>query len=64
MFDLNKLTKKELLELNHRVVEQLKELDVQKTSGLMNDFSIGHQTPFISTLTTKNGSQFGSRSCA
>jgi len=37
MFDLNKLTKKELLELNHRVVERLKEIDVQKTSGLMND---------------------------
>lgn len=46
MFDLNKLTRKELLELNHRVVERLKELDAKKTSGLMNDFSVGDKVSF------------------
>ena len=46
MFDLNNFKKKELLELNHRVVERLKEIDVQKTSGFMNEFSLGDKVRF------------------
>ena len=46
MFDLSKLTKRELLTLNANVVERLKELELQQTSASMNDFTIGDKVSF------------------
>ena len=46
MFDLSKLTRDELLELNRRVVDRLKELDGQETADFMNDFSMGDKVSF------------------
>lgn len=46
MIDLSKLSRKELVELNRRVVERIKELDADQTTDCMKGFSIGDKVSF------------------
>ena len=46
MFDLSKLTKRELLQLNSKVIERLKEVESQQTARNMDDFTIGDKVSF------------------
>lgn len=41
MFDISDLTIKELIELNDRVTERLRELESLKNSVLMDNFRLG-----------------------
>ena len=46
MFDLTKLSKKELLVLNGKIIERVNELDAQSVSESMSDFTIGDKVQF------------------
>ncbi|MDN5869661.1 MAG: hypothetical protein L0H73_02900 [Nitrococcus sp.] len=46
--DIDKLTERELIDLNHRVVERLRFLAQMRAHGAMLRFSIGQQVSFIS----------------
>ncbi|MCJ8352307.1 hypothetical protein [Moritella sp.] len=46
MFNLSRLTKRELIRLNTQIIERLKELEFQQTSEDMNDFLIGDKVSF------------------
>lgn len=45
--DIDKLTEKELLELNHRIVERLKFLESVKAHAGMMQFSVGGKVRFF-----------------
>ena len=47
MFDISDLTIKELIELNDRVTERLRELESLKNSVLMDNFRLGDPVFFI-----------------
>ncbi len=44
--DIDKLTEKELIDLNHRIVERLKFLDSMKAHAEMMEFSVGEKVSF------------------
>jgi len=44
--DIDKLTEKELVGLNHRIVERLKFLESMKAHGEMMEFSVGEKVCF------------------
>lgn len=46
MFNLSKLTKRELIRLNASVIARLKELENEQTSQKMNDYTIGDKVSF------------------
>ncbi|RLB70272.1 MAG: hypothetical protein DRH04_03885 [Deltaproteobacteria bacterium] len=45
--DIDKLTEKELVELNHRIVERLKFLESMRTHVEMMRFSVGEKVSFF-----------------
>jgi hypothetical protein len=44
--DIDKLTEKELIDLNHRIVERLKFLDSMRAHAEMLEFSVGEKVCF------------------
>jgi len=44
--DIDKLTEKELIDLNHRIVERLRFLSQMRAHGAMMKFSIGQRVSF------------------
>lgn len=44
--DINKLTEKELIDLNHRIVERLKFLESMRAHAEMMEFSVGEKVSF------------------
>lgn len=44
--DIDKLTEKELIDLNHRIVERLKFLESMKAHAEMMEFSVGEKVSF------------------
>jgi len=44
--DIDKLTEKELIDLNHRIVERLKFLDSMRAHAEMMEFSVGEKVSF------------------
>jgi hypothetical protein len=49
MFDLSGFTTKELIELNHRVIDRLRELESYKSSVIMGNFRLGDPVFFMSS---------------
>ena len=47
--DIDKLTEKELIDLNHRIVERLKFLESMRTHVEMMEFSVGEKVRFHSS---------------
>ena len=47
--NIDKLTEKELIDLNHRVVERLKFLESMRAHSEMMEFSVGENVSFLSS---------------
>ena len=54
--DIDKLTEKELIDLNHKIVERLKFLEQMRRHSAMLSFSIGEKVAFYQT---GNNMKFG-----
>jgi len=52
--NIDKLTEKELIDLNHKIVERLRFIESMRTHAEMMEFSVGEKVCLCTTLCNKN----------